>query len=400
MIVALRHGGFGPCFGTSTVLFRWVQQCCFASHELEKWERRCQRLKGLLRRVRCPRMESFAVDGQAFKLPLPQVAADSRRVSRSELEYFQGFFDGDGCVSMNTSNGRMILKISQNLDSAKVLLQFRKAFGGGIGRHSNQTGVHKACLQWWVTGDIMRKAAGLLASTPSMKQAQLKIASFGTATVEERSVLGDRLQQLKQKDHVPVSLGLSWSYFAGFFDAEGYIYVHPCRGTIRLNVKQVNPHVLETLLKFLHANNLFGWVLYACSSCFTLQCENTACSKATLTQLLDHGLLVKAKQAELALAYAPSNHMETREAISRLNGLQGRYRRLDASGVLRSKELLRLQAKLRRTQSAGERAVLRKEIDRMKEEHAIGNLEAACQTIREDIRSLLSKGAHIVPASK
>ena len=48
----------------------------------------------------------------------------------------------------------------------------------------------------------------------------------------------------------------------------------------------------------------------------------------------------------------------------------------------------------------GERAVLREEIDRMKEEHAIGNLEAACQTIREDIRSLLSKGAHIVPASK
>lgn len=400
MILALRHGGFAPCFGTSTVLHRWVQQCCFASHELRKWQRRCERLKGLLCRVRCPRMESFAVDGQTFDLPLPQVAAGSRKASQSDLEYFQGFFDGDGCVSMNSSTGQMILQMSQNLDSAKVLLRFRKAFGGGISRAQSQTGVHKACLQWWATGDVMKKAATLLANTPSMKQAQLKIASFGTVAVGERSAVRDRLRHLKQKDHSPVSLGMSWSYFAGFFDAEGCIVVPPCRESIHLTVRQANPHVLEALLMFLHANNLFRWILCSSSGYFSLHCWDTVCSKATLALLLDHGLCVKSEQAKLALAWTPGNHLETREAISRLSGLQGRYQRLDANGVLRSKELQRLQIKLGRTKCVGTRVILQEEIDQLKEEHAIGKLAVACQTIRQDFRSLLCKGAHVIPASK
>lgn len=402
MIVALRHGGFAPCFGTSTVLHRWVQQCCFASHELRKWQRRCERLKGLLCRVRCPRMESFAVDGRTFDLPLPQVAAGSRKASQSDLEYFQGFFDGDGCVSMNSSTGQMILQISQNLDSAKVLLRFRKAFGGGISRAQSQTGVHKACLQWWATGDVMKKAATLLANTPSMKQAQLKIASFGTVAVGERSAVRDRLRHLKRKDHSPVSLGLgmSWSYFAGFFDAEGCIVVPPCRESIHLTVRQANPHVLEALLMFLHANNLFRWILCSSSGYFGLHCWDAVCSKATLALLLDHGLCVKSEQAKLAHAWTPGNHLETREAISRLSGLQGRYRRLDANGVLRSKELQRLQIKLGRTKCVGTRVILQEEIDQLKEEHAIGKLAVACQTIRQDFRSLLCKGAHVIPASK
>ena len=178
------------------------------------------------------------------------------------------------------------------------------------------------------------------------------------------------------------------------------IFVCMLVGTINLCVQQVNPHVLETLLKFLHANNLFCWVLYQRSTSFSLQCGDTACSKATLALLLDHGLLVKAKQAELALAWTPGSHLQTREAISGLSGLQSRYRRLDVNGVLRSRELLRLQAKLKRMKCVEQRAVLRQGIHRLKEEHAIGKLEVACQTIRQDICSLLSGGAQVVPASK
>ena len=80
-----------------------------------------------------------------------------------------GFFDGDGCVSMNK------LTISQNVDSAKVLLLFRSVLGGSVGRQSASTGSHRAVLQWQVWGSKMAAAAAALSAVPSMKQAQLLI---------------------------------------------------------------------------------------------------------------------------------------------------------------------------------------------------------------------------------
>ena len=104
---------------------------CFSTFgtDLDRWQRRCDRLTQLQRRIRFPRLETIIVDGKDIKLPLPAVEP-GRSPNQEELEYLVGFFDGDGCVSMKTDTGAVQLVISQNIDSAEVLLLFRSFLGG------------------------------------------------------------------------------------------------------------------------------------------------------------------------------------------------------------------------------------------------------------------------------
>ena len=124
---------------------------CFATFQtnLERWERRCDKLTQLQQRIRFRPLQTITVKGRDVTLPLRSVEA-MRTPSQSELEYLVGFFDGDGCVSMEKQTGRLCLSISQNIDAVEVLLHFRLLLGGGICRHSASTGSKKAVLQWHV----------------------------------------------------------------------------------------------------------------------------------------------------------------------------------------------------------------------------------------------------------
>ena len=179
-----------------------------------------------------------------------------RNPTQEELEYLVGFFDGDGCVSMRSGNGQIDLQISQNIDSAEVLLHYRELLGGGICKHRAGTGKKKATLSWQVCGSKMRHVAALLAQIPSMKQAQLKIAAGGNIEGPRRERIREQLFQLKQKDHIVKKLKCTWSYFAGFFDAEGSVTVKALSVGLGLQVKQLNPFALERLLGFLHDSRL------------------------------------------------------------------------------------------------------------------------------------------------
>ena len=80
----------------------------------------------------------------------------------------------------------------------------------------------------------------------------------------------------------------------------------------------------------------------------------------TLKRLLDHGLLVKQKQAKLALSLNAANHKKVREAMIQLNGWKNRYIRLDEEGVRRTKELESLQRKMRKTSCTKEQELLQR----------------------------------------
>ena len=290
----------------------------------------------------------------------------------------------------------MHLAISQSVDSAEVLLSFRSLLGGSVCRQSASTGSKKAKVQWRVTGSKMTAAAQTLSAVPSMKRAQLLMATTGYVAENDRARVGQRLQMFKLRQHVPDQwCQCSWPYFAGFFDAEGTIVISPTSTSLRLEVKQVNPCMLVHLLRFLGKNRLQGWSLRHNASYSLLVCNKLPDCKKTLELLLASGLLVKAKQAELALKLSAENHLEIRDAISSLKELQGRYQRLNTDGIARARKIQRLQDRLRHI-SGPEHASVLSELEQLRAEHNLQKLISRCSLVRKDMRQSLRAGGRVV----
>ena len=348
--------------------------------------------------LRFPRLQMITVDGQDIKLPLPAVEP-VRTPSQEELEYLVGFFDGDGCVTMNKQTRKVQLSIGQNVDCVEVLLRFRSLLGGSIGRHSASTGSHKAMVQWQVYGSKMTAAAETLSRIPSMKQAQLLIATKGRVAMSDGASVAKTLQTFKQRQYKTENgLLRSWPYFAGFLDAEGTIYIRSTSASLRLELTQVNPCTLVHLLGFLGENRLQGWNLRHNATYSVLVCNNLRDCKQTLELLLANGLLVKRQQAQLALSLTAENHLQIRDAISSLNGLQSRYQRLDADGIARACEIRRLQKRLRYL-SGPERGTILSKLEELRAEHNLQKLISCCVLLRKDMRQSLRHGGRVASST-
>ncbi|CAK9047080.1 unnamed protein product [Durusdinium trenchii] len=323
------------------------------------------------------------------------VAPPQGCLTEKQIEYLIGFFDGDGCVTMNKSTGRMSLKVSQTLDSATVLMRLRDSLGGGIYREKCQTGAHKAVLQWVVSGKTMQHAARVLCQVPSIKHAQLQIAATGNIAMTDRSEVAQKLTLFKQKGHTPTDFQCSWPYFAGFFDAEGSITLPKRSVGLQLEVGQLNDFVLEKLFCFLHLQKLIRWRLYRRDHVSKLSCTDFATCKLTLKRLLEAGLDVKQRQAALALSLTADNHVQVREAKSELNGLQSKYERLDDAGIDRAKEIKRIGAQWHRASSQQERELLQVKLEGLREEHKLQKLITKTVRLRGSIRQSLREGGLI-----
>ena len=110
--------------------------------------------------------------------------------------------------------------------------------------------------------------------------------------------------------------------------------------------------------------------------------------------LLAHSLLVKRKQAELALTLTAENHLEVRDAISSLNGLQGRYQRLDSEGVARAREIDTLRKRLRRMPGP-DSGPLHSQLQELCAEHKLQKLISRCNLLRKDMRQSLRPGGQV-----
>lgn len=360
---------------------------------IDTWQRRRDRLTALMKRIEFPKLDRFEVNGHTYQLPLRAANPPKDPPTQEELEYLVGFFDGDGCVSMDKSSGSVYLQVGQSVSSVNVLLHYRRVFGGGIYAGSKQTGLRQATVNWTIGGAAMKRAANLMACVPSMKRAQLEIAAaFQNVSQDKRFTVGADLRALKSKGHVPVDISISWPFVAGFFDAEGWIGVDGHCVRVVLTITQVNAYVLDRILSFFRNNNLERWCLYQKSNCFVLRCSHLETSKRTLEHMLAHGLSVKRQSAELALSLNVQNHLETRQAISELGGRQSRYARLDQDGALRAKQIHNLQIRLNRTSCEKMRADLGHDIQRLQEEHGLQNLIRQCRLLRSDIRRRLFDG--------
>ena len=367
---------------------------------LERLQRLCLRLEQLQRRVKCPRPEGFTVGNETFQIPVRTVSPPAEPPQRQELEYLVGFFDGDGSVSLNRSDGQVSLQIDQNIDSAQVLLRYQRALGGGIWRARAPTGRNKACLKWQVLSANARQVASWLASITSMKQAQLEVAAVGPVPipVPERHLVARGLRQIRQSMMAPAAVDLSWSYFAGFFDADGTITLGTSTHSLTLRLTQVNCFGLSQVVIFLHQQGHTCWRLRHTENCAVLSCSKLSASKRSLELMLKNGLLVKKEQAELALTLTAANHKQVREAMSKLKGNQSRYRRLDEAGIDRAKQI-KLRGQELRKVSLQDREQREEELQALRQEHIRLNLICKANTIRGDIRRHLREGAAILPYS-
>lgn len=366
-----------------------------ASSAICKVQRLCEKLEKLQSRVVCPRLTSFTEGGEVYQLPLKAAMPRAAPPTRKELEYFVGFFDGDGSVNLNGKKG-VQLQVDQNIDSARVLLCFHSVFGGGIYLSHHGTGRTKVALKWALSSAKVSAAADLLASMPSMKQAQLEIASRGKSLLADVSTHSQVLDALKSKDHRPAGLECSWAYFAGFFDADGCIRVRATDVGLVLSVSQKNQFILSSVHDFLQRQGL-ACHLYASKSYFELRCAELACCKQILKQLLLNGLDVKKKQAQLALTLTAANHAQLREQLSKLKGHQGRYQRLDEAGMNRAKAILKMRYKLRKPTSQQAKAEMEDELQALLQEHSREKLLCKARMLKLDIRKLLREGATIQP---
>ena len=379
-------------------------QLRFGSGLLEKLQRRRERLEGLLARIQRPRLESFEVDGKRYQLPLLAKDAEIEHCSEDKLAYLSGFFDGDGCVSLNKTTGGFSLVIAQSVKGAEALMRFRQHFGGSISRAKDGNGFMRPKLQWQLCGEAMKRASTLLIKHSQTKRSQLQISARGPVKKASRLQVAAELKLLKKGDYVPDNRQLSWQYLAGFFDAEGCIKVFPHSASIVLELVQVKPAILMQILSFLHRQEHLCWKLYTNECLSTNQSSHyriTCCAKEEckriLQELLAHGLQQKREHANLARDLTSQNHVEIRDALFQLVGQQSRYKRLDGFGMEMSKQIQQVQDRLRRNTVQAKRATLEEELSSLKKKRETHKLQSSCQRMRSDLRTLLKLGAWIGP---
>lgn len=393
-VIAAYAGGRRLCTSWPAVFNRSIS----VGHSVERLQRLCQRLEQLQGRVKCPRLESFTVGDETFQLPMNAISTPTEPPDREELEYLVGFFDGDGSVSLHKRTGSWQLQVDQNVDSAVVLLRYQRAFGGTIRRSYDATGRAKACLKWQIHGANGRQAAEWLGSIRSMKQPQLQTAQGGPVSSRDRDSVRKRLAELRRPDFEPFGIDCSWPYFAGFFDADGSIGIDARYPTLSLNLSQMCSFGLPYWFIFLLREGL-PWQLRSSRKVgsSTLACSHTGLCKSSLELLLQNGLLVKKEQAELALTLTATNHKDVREAVSKLKGNQGRYLRLDAAGMDRSRQIKLLGEQLRSQKCQQSKQRREEELKLLREEHARQNLVCKANALRFNIRQHFREGATILP---
>ncbi|CAE8621379.1 unnamed protein product [Polarella glacialis] len=359
-----------------------------------------------MRKLHWAPVNYFIAEGQRYQVPwrAPSTVGSILKdpdsaLSDEELQYLVGFFDGDGSVFPAPDGSCCVLSVGQSYTRGEALLRFSSAFGGAVYKAGRGKGLWKPMVQWTVRGAAGKLAARTLSQLPSMKQAQLQLAANWPSCRKERGELAVSLKLLKQPDHKP-ELYCSWAFMAGFFDAEGYIRIRPLYAGVNLQLVQKNRSILDCIHVFLQVQQPGQWstVVVYDNGIHRISCNSTRGSQQALEHMLQAGLSVKRREAELALMISPSNHVRIREDVSRPSGNQSKHRRLDESGMLRAMEIHRIGDRLRKARASNPKVCRLQEdlhLQQLKMEHKKNCRLSVIGLLRNDIRQLLAQGASV-----
>ncbi|CAE8593310.1 unnamed protein product [Polarella glacialis] len=216
---------------------------------IEQLQRRFNRLKGFLGKLQWPAITHFQAFGEQHQLPLPARSSPDvlKEPTLDELAYMSGFFDGDGCVSPNTRLSGCRLYLTQSSGNGEALLLFHQVFGGSIMADRRGIGSQRPVIKWSLYGQAARKAAASLSKASYVKRAQLQIAAEWPFCKIECEKLAITLSALKRSSQPLEGTGCSWSYVAGFFDADGHMCISLHGTAVRLGFTQKHASILETI---------------------------------------------------------------------------------------------------------------------------------------------------------
>ena len=370
--------------------------------ELEALKRKEVQLKEYMKTLTRPRLTCFQAFGQTYSLPLRGGGKTIDRFPTAhEMQYLAGFFDGDGCVGAQTSLSGCQLIVGQVARNAEILFLFLKAFGGSIGVQSQGTGVRQPVLHWWACGEHAVAAAKHLSNFCIGKREQLQLATCWPKDREARQLKAAQLKKLKRcPPKVSSEHKLSWQYLAGLFDSDGSVQVKAVHSSPVLGIVQKHKALLLAIKAFLVNAEVVsaGQVrISAHGAGFKLELTDRTSVCHILQKLLEAGLLIKTSGALCALSLSSVNHEMIREQIDLYTGNQGRYKRLDAEGCRRAKEIISLQKKkqYQARRKFDDTAVenLKEKIDSLKLHHEMETLRTSLLLRLSDIQGLMLAGA-------
>ena len=346
-----------------------------------------KQLRSFLQTLSWPRLTGFEANGKLFQLPVSlKESSPSELIQSQRLSYLAGFFDGDGCVTRPKNMSGCILKVDQSFVQPEILLLFRGTFGGSILRGRDGTGLRRPMLSWQVYGNMARRTARLLSLHSILKKRQLLLAAAWPDEPADRQTASVELRSLKQHDSAVVG-SCSLEYFTGFFDAEGNVGQRG-HASLWLQLGQKHCTVLHCLQGLLQNEYGVNAPIRYHRSSHVLEINGTSTCKFLLNEMLQAGLICKARQAETAIGLTVENCHDTRAALGTMVGNQRFGQRLDKDGVERALKIRCLQTRagclMRRGEVKEAEAKLQEAAD-LKEEHQLLNAQRESQELLQYI---------------
>ncbi len=368
------------------------------SHQcyLKKLEVISQKLMKHLRKQRRPTLTHVNLGGVSLKLPIrPEALIGSNvPVAKRDGVYLAGVFDGDGCVSPEPRLSGCRLSVGQQIGSSTLLLAFLCRFGGTVSISNSGTGTKQPAIQWQVGGQAARQAMAELQEHCFVKREQLEIALRWPDGRAEREQCALKLKALKKAEpNIAESAITSWQYISGFFDAEGCIRISPTSKAVRLQVAQRDLPILDAIRRFLShklPDSHIGIRRNAPSNC-VLEVASKNSVLYILGGMLANGLLVKRDTAEHVLQSIDLPHSILRGREPAIKGHQSFFKKLDAAGCVRSRNMHSLREKCRyatKTKTPLPVAELNSQLASAKLEHAILNMLTRIERLRSAIASI------------
>ena len=358
-----------------------------------------ERLKAHLDQQKWPKTTHMELAGRQYRLPVRFDDLDLHLVSEMAkgvgVEYLAGFFDGDGCVSAQTSLSGCALQVGQSTSNIKALLLFATRFGGTIGINNHGRGSMSPTASWNAYGELARQAAIALHPHSLVKKEQLTMVNIWPSSRCQRELCKRRLKNLKEAiPSIPSELALSWSYVAGFFDAEGCIYIDRVSKSVQLIIGQKDVPVLVAIQQFWMKQLPLGHEtrLYRKKNCSHLVSRKTETSVIILERLVEHGLQNKRAAALCAMQGNSLSHSDLRRHVGNHQGKQSYFSRLDEDGCTRARLIRSLRSRLwsanAKASGAASAESLHAELCLANIEHNVRNAQTHIIKLRELIATI------------